>query len=190
MSTADTSLMTTEEFLALPDDGKERWLINGQLREKDDDAMTFRNRFHAWVEARIAFFLSLWLRDQPTPRGAVLSGEVGCKLSEETVVGIDVGLFSADTIAGQSDETTLVEGAPVVAVEILSPSDKQSEVHEKVTMYLESGVQAVWIVDPLFRTVQIHQRGTGPKTFNDEETLSSVLPGLEIPVADLFPPQP
>jgi hypothetical protein len=27
-----TSLMTTEELLALPDDGKERWLIRGQLR--------------------------------------------------------------------------------------------------------------------------------------------------------------
>jgi len=44
----------------------------------------------------------------------------------------------------------------------------------------------VWIVDPLFRTVQIHQRGTGPKTFHHEETLSGCLPGLEIPVSDLF----
>ena len=34
MSPADTSLMTAEEFLALPDDGKERWLIRGQLRQK------------------------------------------------------------------------------------------------------------------------------------------------------------
>jgi len=34
MSTADTSLMTAEEFLALPDDGRERWLIRGRLRRK------------------------------------------------------------------------------------------------------------------------------------------------------------
>ena len=29
-------LMTVEEFLALPDDGVERWLIRGELREKRD----------------------------------------------------------------------------------------------------------------------------------------------------------
>ena len=35
MSTATApKLMTAEEFLALPDDGVERWLIRGQLREK------------------------------------------------------------------------------------------------------------------------------------------------------------
>ena len=29
-----TPLMTTEELLAMPDDGVERWLIRGELREK------------------------------------------------------------------------------------------------------------------------------------------------------------
>ena len=35
--------MTTEEMLALPDNGMERWLIDGELRERP---MTVRNRFH------------------------------------------------------------------------------------------------------------------------------------------------
>ncbi len=189
MSTADTSLMTAEEFLALPDDGKERELIRGELREKP---MTYRNRFHAQAEARIAFLLGRWLEDQPQPHGTVYSGEVGCILRHEpdTIVGIDVAYFSHAVTQRQTDETALIDGVPLLAVEVLSPSDKQSEVHEKVMLYLESGVQAVWIVDPLFRTVQVHQRGAEPKTFNREETLSGCLPGLEIPVADLFPPQP
>jgi Uma2 family endonuclease len=153
--------------------------------------MTYRNRLHSWVEAKIVFFLHLWLQRQPRPQGAVHSGEVGCRLTADTVVGIDAAFFAAETVARQTDETTLIEGAPVLAVEVLSPSDKQSEIHEKVTLYLESGVQAVWIVDPFFRTVQVHQRGTRPKTFNDEHTLSggNILPGLEIAVGELFPPQ-
>lgn len=190
MST-ETSLMTTEEFLALPDDGKERWLIRGQLREKDD-AMTYRNRFHTWVEAKIAFLLNLWLQDQPHPQGAVHSGEVGCRLTADTVVGIDVAFFSAASIARQSDETTLIDGAPVLAVEILSPSDKVEEINEMIVEYLACGVGMVWVVDPYIRTVQGHRPKTAPEMCNVEQTLSGgdVLPSLEIAVADLFPPQP
>lgn len=164
MST-DVSLMTADEFLALPDDGKERWLIRGQLREKDD-AMTYRNRFHSWVEARIAHLLSLWLQDQPRPHGAVHSGEVGCRLTPDTVVGIDAAFFSADTIARQSDETTVIEGAPVLAVEVLSPSDKVEEINEKITEYLACGVEMVWIVDPYMRAVQVHRPASPPEMFN------------------------
>ena len=192
MSTAETALMTAEEFLALPDDGKERWLIRGQLREKEDGVMTYRNRFHTWVEAQIAFVLKSWLRDQPQPQGAVHSGEVGCRLKPDTVVGIDAAFFSAETAARQTDETTLIDGAPLLAVEILSPSDKHEDITEKVRAYLECGVKAVWIVDPDFRTVRVHRPGTAPEMFNESQTLpgGDVLPGLEIAVADLFPKTP
>jgi Uma2 family endonuclease len=188
MSTAETVLMTAEEFLALPDDGRERWLINGQLREKED-AMTYRNRFHAWVEARIAFLLSLWLGEQPSPRGAVFSGEVGCRLMEDSVVGIDVAFFSHDTVARQSGDTTLIDGTPVLAVEILSPSDRHEEITEKVLAYLDCGVPVVWIVDPYFKTVQVHRPGEAPETYNVRQILpgQAELPGFETPVAELFP---
>jgi hypothetical protein len=43
MATA-SSLMTTEELLAIPEDGTDRWLIAGELRERP---MTRRNRFHS-----------------------------------------------------------------------------------------------------------------------------------------------
>ena len=37
-----SSLMTTEELLALPDDGIDRWLIAGELRERP---MTLKESF-------------------------------------------------------------------------------------------------------------------------------------------------
>ncbi len=49
MSTV-TRIMSTEELLALPDDGMERELIRGVLRERE---MSRRNRFHAATESRI-----------------------------------------------------------------------------------------------------------------------------------------
>ncbi len=85
-------LMTNEEFLALPDNGTERWLIRGHLREKP---MTVRNREHSRILIQIGHLLSSWLDEQPEPRGAVLGGEVGCRLRHDpgSTVGIDVVTF-------------------------------------------------------------------------------------------------
>jgi Uma2 family endonuclease len=188
---ADTALMTVEEFLALPDDGTERELIGGEVREKP---MTYRNRVHAWIVAEITFQLKNWLRNCDESQGEVYSGEVGCILQHEpsTVVGIDVAYFAHTVTGRQTDRTTLIDGVPLLAIEVLSPSDRQSDVHEKVSLYLDANVQAVWIVDPFFQTVQVHRQGAAPQSFNREETLSGsdVLPGLTIAVADLFSAQP
>ena len=85
MTTSAPTLMTTEELLALPDDGVERWLIRAQLREKRPEQttvkpMTVRNREHSRIMVRVGRFLDVWLDEQPEPRGAVLCGEVGVRL--------------------------------------------------------------------------------------------------------------
>ena len=88
MATA-SSPMTTEDLLAIPEDGIDRWLIAGELRERP---MTKRNRFHSRTMARVTRFLDSWLDDQPEPRGQVLVGEAGVILGHDpdTTVGIDV----------------------------------------------------------------------------------------------------
>src|SRR6266849_8839900 len=134
MSVSAPALMTAEEFLALPSDGVERWLIRGQLREK---LMTYRNRWHSRIEAQIVYILKRWLELQALPRGEVYSGEVGCRLSRnpDTIVGIDVAYVSAELAALEPKDTTIIDGVPTLAVEILSPSDKEEEVNEKVDQY-------------------------------------------------------
>ena len=45
MSTATApALVTAEELLAMPENGVDRWLIRGKVKEKP---MTVRNRFHS-----------------------------------------------------------------------------------------------------------------------------------------------
>ena len=183
----DISWVTTEQLLAMPDDGVDRELIRGELRETP---MTKRNRFHTYVVTRLARFLDQWLDSQPAPCGEVHTGEVGTILRRDpdSTVGIDVAYFSAETIARQTDQTTLVEGAPRLAVEVLSPSDKVEEILEKVREYLSTGVELVWIVDPYFETIQVHRRGAAPVTYNREHRVNGgdVLPGLEFAVVDIF----
>lgn len=181
------SPMTVEELLAVPDDDIDRELIRGELREKP---MTRRNRFHARTEARIAHELLSWLDGQPEPRGDVLSGEAGCILRRgpDTAVGIDVVYIAPETKTRQTDETTLVDGVPVIAVEILSPSDKQEEIDEKVAEYLECGVGQVWIVNPRFRTISVFRSDQEPVLFNMDQALDGEphLPGFSLPLCRIF----
>jgi Uma2 family endonuclease len=178
---------TTEEMLALPSNGVERWLIRGQLREKP---MTVRNRWHSRIMACVAYVLGAWLEQQPEPRGAILCGEAGCRLRREpdTTVGIDVVYISAELAARESKETSLIDGVPVLVVEILSPSDTQEQVDEKIDGYVQAGVALVWVIDPHDRTVTIYRPGQEPELVNVRQELSGEphLPSFRVPVAQIF----
>jgi Uma2 family endonuclease len=180
-------LMTTEEFLSLPDDGVDRELVRGELREK---GMIRRNFPHSRTESNIAKLLGNWLDRQPTPRGIVASGEVGFRLrrNPDTVVGVDVAYISAQAAAATPARARIVEGPPVLAVEILSPSDQQRDIIEKIEDYLESGVKIIWIVEPIFRTVTIYRPDEPPILVNDTQQLTAEphLPGFATAVSAVF----
>jgi Uma2 family endonuclease len=179
--------MTTAELLAMPRNGKERWLVAGRLREKP---MTVRNRVHSRIMARSSYFLESWRERQPEPRGQVLCGEAGCRLGRnpDTTVGIDVVYVAADLVAHQSDDTTLIDGVPILIIEILSPSDVIEEIEEKIDVYQRFRVPLVWVIDPHDRTVTIYRLGAEPELVNINQELTGEphLPGFRVKVAELF----
>jgi Uma2 family endonuclease len=184
--------MTTEELLALPNDRIERWLIRGQLREKaiGEKTTTMHDHWHSRIMIRVGKFRDNWLDQQPQPRGSVLGGEAGVRLTRnpDTTVGIDVVYVSAEVAARQPDDTTLVDGVPIFAVEILSPNDTVEEIDEKIDEYLSAGVLLVWIIDPRDSTVTIYRPNQAPELVNVNQELSGQphLPGFRVPVAELF----
>jgi Uma2 family endonuclease len=189
--------MSVQEFLALPDDGIHRELINGRVWEERDGAglgergcsVTVRNRLHSRVEARITYFLMEWLLKQPEPRGEVVSGEAGFRLSdaEGSVVGIDVAVVAPELVAATGPRDKMFEGSPVLAVEILSPSDTHERVDNRVRSYLKAGT-VVWVVDPEFETVAVHRPNGESQTLYQHQGLSGelYLPGFHVKVSALF----
>jgi Uma2 family endonuclease len=152
--------------------------------------MTVRNRFHSKVLIRVGQALANWLDQQPEPRGTVLGGEAGVRLRREPdmTVGVDVAYVSAEVYARQTDETTLFDGVPVLAVEILSPSDNVEQIDEKIDGYLAVGVPLVWVIDPHDRTVTVYRPGAEPELINARQELSAEphLPGFRVPAVRLF----
>ena len=189
--------ITTAELLAMPDDGKRRWVINGELREQEMETgdlggrtMTIRNRFHSEAMANITGELYIWRSSLPTPRGSVVCGEAGVRLPGEppTTVGVDVAYVPPGVMVEQSEESTIIHGVPTLVVEILSPNDTVEQLDEMVSTYMTAGVPLVWVVDPHDRTVTIYQPGDEPTLVNARQQLTGgdVLPGFSTPVARLF----
>jgi Uma2 family endonuclease len=184
-----TIVITTDDLLAIPEDGLERELIQGQLRERP---MTRRSWAHSMVTAFLVYWLEAWVRTQPKPRGQVVAGEAGFRLrrNPDTTVVIDIAYVSAELAAATPPNARLVDGVPILAIEILSPSDKQEEITDKVREYLDAGVRLVWVVDPVFRTIEVFRPDAEPELFNIQRELTAEphLPGFRVAVAEVFEP--
>ncbi len=90
-----------------------------------------------------------------------------------------------------------IEGAPLFAVEVRSPSDygpkRDAAYAEKRADYFAAGTLVVWDVDPRGRTIRSHRADApdSPTTFRDDDTADAepALPGWRVAVRDVFPPE-
>ncbi|MGA3074710.1 MAG: Uma2 family endonuclease [Bryobacteraceae bacterium] len=79
-----------------------------------------------------------------------------------------------------------IPGAPDIAIEVISPSERASESHDKVLAYLRNGTTEVWQVYPKSRTVQIH-RGEASRSLEWSQPIEThLLPGFALHLASLF----
>jgi Uma2 family endonuclease len=186
--TPTTKLMTSDDLFALPPSKKvDRWLFRGELRESK---VTKRNPSHSRATATLAVLLGIWLRSRPKPRGALYSNEAYFRIRKdpETNVGVDLALSTPEQAANTKKKASYVEGPPVLAIEVLSPNDKQKDVNEAIEEYLDCGTKQVWIVDPSAETVTVHRANAEPVMFTRSQELhgGEDLPGFRCSVAEIF----
>ena len=86
-------------------------------------------------------------------RGEVLFSPIGLKLSEHTVVEPDVLVILARRARSLRG---LVDEAPDLVIEVLSPSTKRNDRTRKKRLYEQAGVAEYWIVDLRARAVEQH----------------------------------
>ena len=179
--------LTVNEFLELPENRRDRMLIRGELWDKP---MTYRNAFHSAVMMQLGHLLLIWLESRLDLNIKVVGGEAGFLLRKDpgSIVGIDVAVTQPDQPKYAHKNRVIFEGPPLLAAEILSPSDRQREIESKVDEYLAVSVPLVWILDPHFRTVTIHRPSQPPKMMSDSDELTGegILPEFSIPVRKIF----
>jgi len=104
------------------------------------------------------------------------------------VRGPDVAFVTRERWSAVTDRGRFFRGAPDLAVEILSLSNRAGEIHAKVADYLPAGARLVWIVDPKRRTVAIHETLLAPRRLGPRDVLDGgdLLPGFAIRVEAVF----
>ncbi len=101
----------------------------------------------------------------------------------------DVSFVGWDKFPGrQRPRQAIPDLVPDLAVEVLSEGNTPAEMRRKLKEYFLAGVHLVWFVDPNRRTVEVYTAPDAGTTFTEEQTLDGgdVLPGLHLPVRDVF----
>ncbi|MCC6790193.1 MAG: Uma2 family endonuclease, partial [Thermomicrobiales bacterium] len=178
-----TRLMTVEEVQAMGSRAERVELIEGELREVP--ASGFR---HGSLAGRLVYYLSAFVL--PAGLGEVVTADAGFVLGKnpDTLLAPDVSFVSY----GRSPSDRIVRGfapfAPDIAVEIESPSNTQSELLRKTSLYLSGGARLVWLIRPEQRTVTVFRPDEPEVVLSESDTLDGgdVLPGFALPLRTLF----
>ncbi|MHC4896168.1 MAG: Uma2 family endonuclease [Planctomycetota bacterium] len=146
---------------------------------------------HGEVGGEVFYRIKSYLRRRPL--GRAFDSSQGFNLPTGDTVEPDVAFVSVER---WSRLARPVRGFPAVvpdlAVEVLSPSTKRIDQEQKKRVYERNGVREYWLVDPVSRSVSVlfltaNGYEEGPSLASGDTLTSRVLPGLRIPVTELFP---
>ena len=180
--TLAVSLLTAEEYAALPDDGQPTELIRGVVVPTP---VPFPR--HGEICAQAAYLLQMHLETHPISR-AVGRSAVITERDPDTVRGPDLCFYSyARTPRGRLPEGYLPV-APELVIEVRSPDDRWGEIYGKAVEFLGAGVTLVCVLDQQTETAYVFHTDQAPRPVaRDEElTLPEVLPDFRVAVRRFF----
>jgi Uma2 family endonuclease len=181
MST-EARLITAEDLWNMPGDQR-RELVRGQLR-----VMAPSGGEHGAIINNLAFVLTSHVRRARL--GVVFGAETGFVLARDpdVVRGADVAFVRTARIPTTGIPKKFWEGAPDLAVEVLSPGDSLDEIEEKVDDYLRANTPLIWVVNPRRKTITIYRQNAKPRILSESDVLTGedVIPGFECRVGEAF----
>ena len=182
MTTAK-KLLTADDLLAMPDDGKRYELIQGVLIEMPP---TSHN------SSRVAVRFGRWIGNfaEEHDLGHDVGADAGIHIEHDpdTVRVPDYGFISYERAAQPPPLRGFAQVVPDLVVEVVSPSDRQPDIDAKTQMWLEAGVRLALVVYPKTREVHAHDDDGSVVRYGIGDTVEGdpVLPGFSCPVADIF----
>ena len=106
----------------------------------------------------------------------------------DTVLAPDISFVRTERLPTAAAEG-FFPGPPDLAVEVISPGDRRTEIAQKVRRWLGHGTRLVWVVDPVARTVAVHEPSGTVRLLGTEDRLTGgdVVRGFAVRVRELFP---
>jgi Uma2 family endonuclease len=137
------------------------------------------------IAARLVTHLQNWVG--PRDLGFVATSSAGFFLPNGDVLAPDVSYVSKKRMSITPRAYARV--VPELAVEVKSPSDRVSEIQEKLAVFRSLGAEATLLIDPDEGTVRVNVDGQPEVMLTDADTieLPHLLPGWSMRVSELWP---
>ena len=178
--------LTVEEFMELPDTWDRRKM---ELDEGVLYIMPRPRKVHGFLQLRMYRHIDDYIDGFTEPPAELLADfTVALSLEDRTLLIPDLCIVLRGNPAISGNR--MVEGSPDIVVEVLS-SDRNRDLVRKRQLYGEAGIQEYWIFDPREDTAILLELNDGEyverAVLTADDTLTTpLLPGLAIPLADLF----
>ena len=178
--------LTVEEFLELPDTYDRRKM---ELDEGELYIMPRPRRAHHDGQQELEWHVLTYLKGFAIPPAVVFTDFIiALSLEERVLLAPDVSIVLRERAHIIGDR--MIEGAPDIVVEILS-SDRSRDLVRKRQLYAAAGIPEYWMFDYLNDTATLLELRGGEyverAVLGPSDTLTTpLLPGLEIPLADIF----
>ncbi len=180
---AQTTLISAEEFWKLIGEGKRCELVKGEAVE-----MAPAGGLHGDTANTIAFLLTSHVRQNDL--GKIFAAETGFIISRnpDTVRAPDVSFVPKDRLPLGGVPSGFLAMTPDLVVEVVSPSDYATAIQEKAEMWLTAGVRLVWVVYPESQSVVVYDSLDEAKVLHVGNDLKGVpaLEDFQVGVEDFF----
>lgn len=170
--------LTEQEFLRLSDDGRKYELVDGEAKEVP------AGHRHDVIAAHVIARLAPHVRG----RGYLAASQAGFRMVTGNIRSPDVAFTRKERLPEGVPAEGFEEGAPDLAIEIISPHEDKVDLMRKIGEYFASGASQVWLLFPETMTVKVYTEPFEMRTLTAEDELDGgdLLPGLRCKVRELF----
>jgi Uma2 family endonuclease len=145
MDMSTKTAISIEEYLRTSFEGLDREYVDGEIVER-----TLPTNWRSKTQCRLGRIFDTFGDTLPL----YARTELRSRVSGTRVRIPDVSVYS-----GEEPADLVPVAPPLIAIEILSPDDRQSKLITKLEEYREWGVRHLWLVNPQTRKLHVYEKG-------------------------------
>ncbi len=169
---------TEQDLLQMPDDGRKYELVDGRIQIVPTGGR----------HGKIGYRLALKIGSTAPDNVEGFDSSTGFRVAGGNIRSPDLSLMSVSRLPQGKPPVDFIDGAPDLAVEIVSPSENQKDLAQKVLEYFESGAQEVWLLFPERKQVYRYTAPLEVEVLREDDILTGgeLLPKFRVRVGELF----